>query len=227
MTLLIAVLSNKFLDKPYKKILRIGFGIILGRFFASVCLLSFFQTRMLTFIPYLCFCLIDYIMYLYFARAFHQLLCNRRNEARIDSREEPRLYRERSHVLLQYRVTTLYTISLVSLYLLITFLNKISTFIYLLGVDSCYISFITYGYIPTFQLSIDAQTMVTVVVFGISCVSVLALYIFELLVFVAYLAVCVSIVVKYFTYLRRQKRTPNQVARFVDEYHRDFPAYSD
>ena len=223
--LLISVLTNIFLDRPYRKRLRIGFGIIICRFFICVSLLSFFQTRILSYIYYMCLYIIDYSMYLYYSSTFHQLLSNRRNEARIHSRVDPQLFRERSLVLSQYRVTTLYTICVISIFLFLTSIDKIAALIYLVGIDPCYINYITYGYIPTFQLSLNAQNSTTGALYGMLSVSLLTLYLYELLLFIAYLAVCVSIIVKYLSNLTRQKRTQNNVARVVDEYHRDFQAY--
>ena len=106
--LLISVLIQKFLDRPYRKRLRIGFGLILCQFIVCFSLFSFFQTQVLFYIPYMCLCVIDYFMYLYYARALHNVLCTRRNEARIHHLVDPQLFRERSLVLYQYRVTTIY-----------------------------------------------------------------------------------------------------------------------
>ena len=226
-TLLIAVLGNIFLEKTYNRKLKIGFCLIIFRFLFSICLLSIFQTRMVYFIPYLSFYAIDYIMYLYYARAFHQLLSNRRNEARVNSTFDPTLFVERSRVLFQYRITTVYTVCVVTLYLVLTSVNKVAAFLYLIAIDSCYINYITEGYIPIFQFSNYVQSIATGIFYGMLCISVLILYVYELLVFLAYLIVCISIVVKYATSLRRQKRTQNQVARILEEYHRDLPAYRD
>ena len=225
-TLLISVLRNRFLDRPYKKWLRIGLGIIFCRFIVCVCFMSIFQTRILFNIPYIFLFTIDYFMYLYYARAFHQLLCSRRNEARIHRREDPQLFRERSYVLSQYRVTTLYTLCVVSLYVFVVFLSQITAYILLISMNSCYLSYITAGYIPTVQLSYHAQVIAISLYLGLSCIMLLAIYIYQILLFVAYFAVCVSIVAKYLMSLRRQKRTQYQVAQIVDEYRQDLLAYS-
>ena len=226
-TLLISVLRNRFLDRPYKKWLRIGLGIIFCRFIVCVCFLFFFQTRLLFNIPYICQYTIDYFIYLYYARAFHQLLCSRRNEARIHRREDPQLFRERSYVLSQYRVTTLYTLCVVSVYVFFVFLCKISTFVSVLLMEPCYLSYITFGYIPTLQLSIHAQFLTGTVLNVLSCMMLLALYVYQILLFVAYFVVSVSIVAKYLMNLRRQNRTQCQVAKIMDQYHRDFSVYQD
>ena len=226
-TLLISVLRNRFLDRPYKKWLRIGLGIIFCRFIVCVCFLFFSQTRILFNIPYIFLFTIDYFMYLYYARAFHQLLCSRRNEARIHRREDPQLFRERSYVLSQYRITTLYTLCVVSLYVFVVFLSQITSYILLISMNSCYLSYITAGYIPTVQLSYHAQVIAISLHLGLYFIMLSALYIYQILLFVAYLAVCVSIVAKYLMSLRRQKRTQYQVAQIMDQYHRDFSAYRD
>ena len=226
-TLLISVLINIFLDRPYKKRIKIGLGIIFCRFFVSVCLLSIFQTRILFYIPYMCLSASDYFKYLYYARVFHQLLCSRRNESRIHRREDPQLFRERSYVLCQYRVTTLYTICVLSVYLFFVFVSKISTFISILTIDSCYFSYITGGYIPTLQLSFNSQIFTLSVFQGVYCISILSLYLYQLLLFVAYFAVCVAIVVKHLINLTEQKKAQCHVAQIVDRYHRDFPTYRD
>ena len=192
-----------------------------------MCLLSIFQTRMLLDIPYTFLFAIDYFMYLYYARAFHQLLCNRRNEARIHRREDPQLFRERSYVLSQYRVTTIYTVCVVSVYVIAVFFSNIAALIVIMSIDSCYLSYITADYIPTIQLSLHAQVFPGSVFYVISCLMLLALYLYELLLFVAYLAVCVSIVAKYLIKQRQQKRIQCNVAQIMDEYHRDFSAYQD
>ena len=185
-TLLISVLKNIFLDRPYKKRIRIGLGIILCRFIVCVCLLSIFQTRILFYPPYIFLFAIDYIMYLYYARAFHQLLCSRRNEARIHRREDPQLFRERSNVLSQYRVTTIYTVCVVSVYVFFVFFSVTAVFLFLIAEDSCYFNYITYGYIPTLHLSINAQVLSLYVFLGMSCIQAFVLYLYELLLFVAY-----------------------------------------
>ena len=113
----------------------------------------------------------------------------------------------------------LYTMCVLSVYLFVIFISKISAFISLMAIDSCYFCYITGGYIPALQLSINAQISTISVFFGMSCIFVLALYLYEFLVFVAYLTVCVSIVVKYLAYLRLQKKTQNNVTQIVTEYH--------
>ena len=225
--LLITVLIKRYLERPYGRRLRNGFLFILCRFFASSCLLSYFRTQVLFSLVYICIFTIDYSMYLYYARVFHQLLCARRNEARIHQREDPQLFRERSHVLSQYRITTLYSVCVVSVYLFIVFMGKMSNFMNIIVKDPCYVNYITGGYIPTIHFGVHVQYLTACVYFVMFCVTGVALYLYELLVFIAYLAVCVSIVVKYISSLRQQKRTQYQVARIVDEYHRGTAAYRD
>ena len=226
-TLLISVLKNLFLDKAYKNRIRIGLAIIFCRLFVCVFLFSIFQTQFLFYIPYMFLFAIDYFMYLHYARAFHQLLCSRRNEARIHRREDPQLFRERSYVLSQYRVTALYTVCVLSLYLLLVLVIKTALVIEFLSENSCYFNYITDGYIPTLQISIQAHNVIAEVYLGMFCLSFLAEYLDQLLLFVAYLTVCVGIVAKYLSKLRRQKRTQFNMAQVIDEYHRDFPAYRD
>ena len=86
------------------------------------------------------------------------------------------------------------------------------TFIFLIAIDSCYSSYITGGYIPTLHLSLHAQVLAISGTFAMSCIMLLLVYLYELLLFVAYLAVCVSIVVRYIRNLRGQKRAQYDVA---------------
>ena len=225
MVLLISVLIQKFLDRPYSKRLRICFGLILCRFFVCFFFFSFFQTQVLCYILYMCLCVIDYFMYLYYARALHNVLCTRRNEARIHHLVDPQLFRERSLVLYQYRVTTIYTICTISVYVLTFNILRISLLIFMIGIDSCYFDYITAGYIPTFQFSIQVQIIIIDVFYGMLFIGVAAVYIYQLLTLIAYLAVCVSIVLKYISNLKRHKRTQRNVTRLVEEYHDDLYAY--
>ena len=111
------------------------------------------------------------------------------------------------------------------MYQLAILLSKLSIFIFMFGIYSCYFDYITGGYIPTFQFSKQAQIIIFDVFFGMMFIGVALVYIYELLMSVAYLTVCVSIVVKYISNLKRQKRAQKSVTRMVGEYHEDLQAY--
>ena len=100
------------------------------------------------------------------------------------------------YILSQYRVTTIYTVCMMSVYIFVVFVSKISTVIGMISIDSCYFSYITGGYIPTLQLSINAEVFTLTLFLGMTCIEMLAVYFHQLLLIAAYFAVCASISVK-------------------------------
>ena len=224
--LLLAVLRKIFLDSPYKRMLKIGFNIIIARFVVCVILLSTFSTHILFIIPYILTYWTDFILYLYYARAFHILLRQRRNEARIHSSYSPDIFKESSFVLFQFRVTTTCTTSLVLVNLLMTSISKTNALVYFIIINPCYFSIITSGYFPVLHFSDHVQNIASVIFYGTLSFCALLLYLYVLLLFLAYLSVCILIIIKHVSLLRNQKRIPQQIAPILFEYHKDFPAYN-
>ena len=90
---------------------------------------------------------------------------------------------------------------MLSLYLLLVLVIKTALVIEFISENSCYFNYITDRYIPTLQISIQAHNVITEVYLGMFCLSFLAEYLDQLLLFVAYLTVCVGIVAKYLSKL--------------------------
>ena len=201
-------------------------GIITIRFIVCVGFWLIFATQMLLHILYVIICIIDFLLYLYYARALHLVICQRRNEARIHLAFDQKLFKERSFVLVQYRVMTVYSICVVFLRLFQDFFNKISIFTSFLVRNPCYFNFITLGYVPMFQFSTQVQVRVLEVYMIMGFVTMFLLYLYQLLLFLAYFMVSVAIIVKRISFSRKQNRISKAIAPIVQEYHKDFLAYN-
>ena len=106
-SLLLNILRRKYLSLPHINICKHWWMTILIRNCIIFLLSLFYQTfYFATFLITLSF-LIDFIIYLINSKRFHSLLKNRKEVARLHS--SPEEYRDKSRVLSQYKVTSLYT----------------------------------------------------------------------------------------------------------------------
>ena len=217
-SLLLNVLRRAYLDYPYRNIIKRWMYIILIRGCILFLLLSYYQTVYIGISILPIFYIVDFIIYIKSSRSFYSLLKSRMEVARLHSSR--REYRDKYRVLHQYRVTSAYTTLTFfiltlknSLYGTLLFINgSIRTF--------CLMNSITLGYSPLIFYSTTTIKAVFNFSFYFFAISRCLDSLYQALISLAYLLVCVGIGIRVYRRTERFNQINRSINRLVTHYHR-------
>ena len=216
-SLLLYILRRKYLSLPYKNVCKRWLITILIRSCIIFLLFLFYQTfYFATFLITLSF-LIDFIIYLINSKRFHSLLKNRKEVARLHS--SPEEYRDKSRVLSQYKVTSLYT-TVVFFILTLTYIFwgiklNIHGFVRIL----CTINLITLGYSPLIFYDSTTLHIAHKVSFSFFFIIESLDYLYQILISFAYCTICFGISIRLCRRVKRFREINTSIRPLVTNYH--------
>ena len=219
-SLLLYILRRKYLSLPYRNVCKRWFITILIRSCIIFLLFLFYKTfYFATFLITLSF-LIDFIIYLINSKRFHSLLKNRKEVARLHS--SPEEYRDKSRVLSQYKVTSLYTTVVFSILTMIYIFWGIKWIIHGFVRILCTINLITLGYSPLIFYDSTTLHIAHKVSFVLFFIIESLDYLYQILISFAYCTVCIGISIRLYRRVKRFKKINASIRPLVIQYQNTF-----
>ena len=175
LTLLLRVLKRRYINRPYKVIIK---NTILFMSFRFLLLLTLFSTPYTYFIALVLklTCVFDLSYYIYYSHSFYSLLKGRSIEAQWHS--TARDFREKSRIETQYYYTCIFCIIIFSFFTAEHFLHCINGFLDIVLQNTCILSHFTFGYIPEITFDLLTQRILSIFI-TISSIVELTLGIFH------------------------------------------------
>ena len=214
MALFYVILRRMYLNVPYHKHIRKHIIYIVSQFVVKSVLVCIVPTYYIGVLLYLPFGLIDFVIYIFASQKFYALLKGMRNAASLHSTKCE--YIEKKRIVKRFFFAQVVTTTIFSLLLILSLIEFITTSVQV--ITSCFISYITLGFIPTITLSDRVRGQM-------SHIGVLTqmgiLFIVELMVTTLYLGMAVDIVVKLVRKRRRYNNSNFLLARPLLEKYRN------
>ena len=204
-SLFFIILRRTYINYPYRQYVRKYIVLFVLRFIGMAILDCFMQTWYFVQLLLLVIFFVDVKIYFSSSRQFYLLLKGLRNEARIHSTKLE--YIEKSRTVNQFFYAQVVSIFLLSVGFGVLTLYTISVPLRIYGYNPCFLSYITFGYIPNIRGAIQAQATCRSLVETLYVIQSIALSIIEIAVILVYLAIIINIVKK----LIKRQRAFNQV----------------
>ena len=214
MALFYVILRRMYLNVPYHKHIRKYIIYIVSQFVVRSVLVCIMQTYYIGILLYLPFGLIDIVIYIFASQKFYALLKGMRNAASLHSTKCE--YFEKKRIVKRFFYAHVVTTTIFSLLLILSLIEFIRVSVQV--ITSCFISYITLGFIPTITLS--ARVRGQMLYIG-ELTQMGILFIVELILTTLYLGMAVDIVVKLVRKRRRYNNSNFLLARPLLEKYRN------
>ena len=216
--LFLIILRRVFFNLSYKRWIKIYLAYFALRLLLMISLSSFLLTCYLSELLYFPFAALDFLVYLSCSKSFYILLKGRRDEARIHSSQKDFL--DKSRIVVRFFWARIFFIILTVLIVFNYGVSFIRIPISILGYNPCYLTYISFGIFPTFNIAPPIQAKLALINSYCLLIEMLIAIVLFLLQFLAYSIVSIGIVVDLIKKRRRFNHVNDWITRPLMENYR-------
>ena len=217
-SLFFIILRRIYLNHPFKQYVRNFTIYIVLRFLMMTILYCSIQTFYLAQMLLLPFGIIDFYIYLSSVRKLHILLKGFRDEARWHSTQQDYLIKKRS--VTQFFYAQVLTVVVVVLFLSHCFLELIEAPVRIFAYNPCFLSYISFGYIPIFEIRTQIQLFASILNNYCFIIGFVIGSIFEVIMILTQLAIFLAILIKLVNRRRKFNHINDWITRPLMERYK-------
>ena len=216
MALFFVVLRRMFLNAPYQQCIRKYCVYILIQFLVKTLLSCFMQTRYFAQLLFFPMAVIDICIYISKSRQFYLLLKGSRDSARFHSSQS--VYLEKKRNVKHFLFAQICTLFIFSILLSVGFLSFIAVPLDISGYNPCFLSYISFGFIP--DISIPKQIQLLNATLGNYCLILELIFSFvaEVIVTALYIGLSVSILIRSIKRRNNYAKVNENIRPLIEKY---------